>query len=177
RTASEAGGLAAGNVTVRFENRYRCKDGSYRWLLWTATPHPEQDLIYAAARDITDRMAAEEELHRQQQQLEAVFAATPDMITVIGPKGEITSRSHAMHELLGYDPEQFGEAAALQIVHPEDRHLTAELLEASTRGEARDIRYRARHAEGRWVTLEGKTRIVEDGEGGQAGAVVISRDV
>ena len=31
-----------------------------RWLLWTAAPFPEQQLIYAAARDITERKAAEE---------------------------------------------------------------------------------------------------------------------
>jgi PAS domain S-box-containing protein len=58
-TIAEGQKLAADCQTVSFENRYRCKDGSYRWLLWNATPAVEQQLIYATARDITDRKRAE----------------------------------------------------------------------------------------------------------------------
>src|SRR5262249_28255606 len=63
-TLEEATKLAAGADTISFENRYRCKDGSYRWLLWNAVPLPEQQLIYADARDITERKRHEEELRR-----------------------------------------------------------------------------------------------------------------
>src|SRR5205807_7270457 len=38
RTLAEMHRLAQGGDTVRFENRYHCKDGSYRWLSWTARP-------------------------------------------------------------------------------------------------------------------------------------------
>src|SRR5439155_15621365 len=156
RTAAEAAKLAGGRDTIRFENRYRCKDGSYRWMLWTATPHRDRELIFAAARDMTESKQAEDDLRRQQQQLEAVFAATPDMITVISPEGQIVSRSAAMLNVLGYEPGQLLNTAALEIVHPDDRQLVAEFLQALTRGDARDIRYRARHADGRWVTMDAK---------------------
>jgi PAS domain S-box-containing protein len=63
-TAAEAAKLAAGEWTVSFENRYRCRDGTYRWLLWTATPAPDRTSIYAAARDITERKEAEAALAR-----------------------------------------------------------------------------------------------------------------
>jgi len=46
--------LAAGGAVLEFENRYRCKDGSYRWLLWNATAI-DGGHIYATARDVTDR--------------------------------------------------------------------------------------------------------------------------
>ena len=42
-----------GNI-VTFTNRYLCKDGSYKWLMWNATPFAEQRRIYAVARDITE---------------------------------------------------------------------------------------------------------------------------
>jgi formate hydrogenlyase transcriptional activator len=49
--------LASQQKLISFENRYRCKDGTYRWLEWTATP--DGNLIYAAARDVTERRLAE----------------------------------------------------------------------------------------------------------------------
>jgi PAS domain S-box-containing protein len=70
-TASEAGKNLAGKRTMAFENRYRCKDGSYRWLSWTAMPSKAQTLIYAAARDITERRKVEEQTRALNRQLEA----------------------------------------------------------------------------------------------------------
>ena len=49
----------AGEVLVNFENRYRRKDGSYRWILWSAIFDPVRKLVYANGRDITDRKIAE----------------------------------------------------------------------------------------------------------------------
>lgn len=64
KTADQAKLQAQGQDAVHFENRYLCKDGSYRWLLWEATPIPGEQLIIAAARDITERKAAEIVLER-----------------------------------------------------------------------------------------------------------------
>ena len=60
-TLAESQKIAKGGNAVSFENRYRAKDGTYRWLLWNATPHEEQELIYATARDITERRKLREE--------------------------------------------------------------------------------------------------------------------
>jgi PAS domain S-box-containing protein len=53
-TIQESEKLGKGLDTVSFENRYQCKDGSYKWLLWSATHSAEQQTIYAVARDITE---------------------------------------------------------------------------------------------------------------------------
>jgi PAS domain S-box-containing protein len=58
-TAAVTESLIAGSVLVNFENRYRCKDGSYRWILWSAMPDGERNLIYADGHDITDRKQSE----------------------------------------------------------------------------------------------------------------------
>ena len=46
-----------------FENRYRCQDGSYKWIEWRSKPLG--NIIYAVARDITDRRKIEESLARE----------------------------------------------------------------------------------------------------------------
>jgi PAS domain S-box-containing protein len=58
-TIAQAKNLESGRDTISFENRYRCKDGSYKWLLWTATSCTDQHLLYASAHEITARKGVE----------------------------------------------------------------------------------------------------------------------
>ena len=60
-TRAEAQKISRGGSAISFENRYRTKDGSYRWLLWNAAPHEEKELIYATARDITEQKQLREQ--------------------------------------------------------------------------------------------------------------------
>ncbi len=62
--------LAQGEHTVQFENRYRCKDGSYRWLSWSTVPDPS-GVLYAIARDITEAKRTQDALARARDALEA----------------------------------------------------------------------------------------------------------
>ncbi len=62
RTAQETRKLSDGQTTVGFENRYICKDGSFKWLSWTASPFLEEGLVYAVARDITESKLNEAKL-------------------------------------------------------------------------------------------------------------------
>ena len=61
--------LTTGARVINFENRYRTRDGSYRWLEWNSSPSVDQGVVYAAARDVTDRKRAEEELKRSAENL------------------------------------------------------------------------------------------------------------
>ena len=65
-----------GQAALRFANRYRCKDGSYRWISWIGIP--EDGYVYCTGRDVTAERAAEVELAaaqealRQSQKMEAI---------------------------------------------------------------------------------------------------------
>jgi diguanylate cyclase (GGDEF)-like protein/PAS domain S-box-containing protein len=61
-TLRQGSALLAGSVIVSFENRYLCKDGTYKWLLWNSVPIPDQEIIYAVARDLTEHKRSETQL-------------------------------------------------------------------------------------------------------------------
>jgi PAS domain S-box-containing protein len=69
-TLTQAGRLQEGKVTLAFENRYLCKDGSYKWFLWNSVSISEQKLIYAVARDITERKQTQLHVEQQNRELE-----------------------------------------------------------------------------------------------------------
>jgi PAS domain S-box-containing protein len=70
-TLHALGDLTEQKEVVSFVNRYRRKDGSYRWIEWKSIPAGE--LIYAAARDITERIRMEETLRQRERDLRAAI--------------------------------------------------------------------------------------------------------
>ncbi len=81
--------LSEGEVAVNFENRYRCTDGSYRWLSWSATPFAEQNLIYAIARDITERKRSEALIQESEHKFSAVFNQTFELVGLLSLDGVV----------------------------------------------------------------------------------------
>jgi PAS domain S-box-containing protein len=79
-TRAQVKKLGTSGTTVRFESRFRHKDGSYRWLSWTGVS--DADANYAVARDITaeksaaERLKAAEEALLHSQKMEAVGQLT-----------------------------------------------------------------------------------------------------
>ncbi|HPC83231.1 MAG TPA: PAS domain S-box protein [Thermoanaerobaculaceae bacterium] len=77
-TLEALGRLREQQQVLNFVNRYRCRDGSYRFIEWRSTP--VGSLIFAAARDITERKRAEEELQTSRQMLRSVLDHFPGVV-------------------------------------------------------------------------------------------------
>jgi len=85
-TNAEAAKLAEGAQTIYFENRYKCKDGSYKWLAWNTVPHMEEELLYFVTRDITEQRQAEAEReHLHQELIEAQQRSIQELSTPVIP--------------------------------------------------------------------------------------------
>jgi two-component system NtrC family sensor kinase len=73
-TLIEAGKLQAEHYeTVSFENRYLCKDGSYRWLLWSGTSLVSHHVIFATARDVTQRKESIKQMAKTAAELTSAY--------------------------------------------------------------------------------------------------------
>lgn len=97
--------LASQTQVLNFVNRYRCKDGSYRWIEWRSLP--AGNLIYAAARDITERKRVEETLRANEEKYRQLFEAESDAIFLIeNESGAIVEVNSAAEALYGYGREE-----------------------------------------------------------------------
>jgi len=74
RTLNQNRGVRGGEMAHVFENRYLCKDGSFRWLRWNAAPDTDQGLIYAVARDVTEKKRTEQERECLVRELQTALA-------------------------------------------------------------------------------------------------------
>jgi PAS domain S-box-containing protein len=83
RTLEQNRKVRTGGQALGFENRYRCKDGSYRWLLWNATADTAHQLIYSVARDVTERKQADQERDQLLGELQAALAEVNELQKIL----------------------------------------------------------------------------------------------
>ena len=80
--------MGAGEPTLRFENRYGCKDGTWRWLSWTGCTGSD-GMVYAAARDLTASKAAEAELRVSEEYNRSIVDSSQDCLKVLSLDGRL----------------------------------------------------------------------------------------
>jgi|GEM_PF-221046 PAS domain S-box-containing protein len=142
--------LGAQTTILNFENRYLCRDGSYRWIEWRS--RPQGDLIYAAARDITDRKRAEAALIASEAQYRHLIENSHDIIYTLNTDAILTFASDAWMLLLGYPPDEVIGKVILPYIHPDDiPECTLRLQQVIETGQRQTgIEYRVRHHDGSW---------------------------
>ncbi len=83
RTLRQNAAVRSGGQALAFENRYLCKDGSFRWFRWNAAPEPGTKVIYSVARDITASKQADEERERLVGELQAALAEVNSLRAIL----------------------------------------------------------------------------------------------
>ena len=148
---------------LNFVNRYRCKDGSYRFIEWRS--QPEGKLIYAAARDITERIETEEALRISENRLssilnsmeEAVYSINISHLTYIFMSPSIKKICGRSHEEFLKDFELYKKS-----IHPEDEPIYNSAMDSLYINGYTEIEYRVIHTDGiiRWV--HDRLKIISD---------------
>ena len=106
--------LAAGEEILGFENRYRCSDGSYRWIEWNSFPIPKAELVFAVARDITRAKEIDRELRESETRYrllfemanDAIFLMKEDMFVDCNPK-TLEMFGCTREQIIGHPPYEF----------------------------------------------------------------------
>ena len=117
-TKKEVQKLQTGAASIKFENRYICKDGSVKWLVWSVFPEVKSGLLYAVASDITDKKEIENALNVAN----TFFYMSFDLFVVIKDENFVKVNP-AFTRILGYDQQEIINKPFLSFIHPDDASI------------------------------------------------------
>ncbi|MEG4802729.1 PAS domain S-box protein [Microcoleus sp. ARI1-B5] len=199
KTLTETAKIASGIETMTFENRYRCKDGSYKWLSWKSRPLAEEKIMYAVARDITESKQritqlqettaqlarSEDEFRGQSNLLQLLIDSISDGVVAADTKGNFVLFNPAAEDIFGMGatdtlPNEWSAKYGLFLADAVTPYPAADIPLARTiRGESvREVELFTRHPgkpEGLWVKINGSP--LKDETGALKGGVVVCRNV
>ncbi len=154
-TAQETARLQQGEVTLAFENRYLCKDGSYKWLLWNAVSAPGQRVIYAVARDITRRKHSEAELRESEERYRKLFELNPQPTWIYDRETfRFLAVNKAALQKYGYTHKEFLSMTIRDIRPPEDVAALLKSVAALHDGQREYGVWRHRKKDGGIISVE-----------------------
>lgn len=172
RAALDAGreavraGHGAGSAVVRF----RCADGTYRWMSLRKRPILDATGavtgIVSGLRDVTEERAVRDELERRERQFRLAMDGAPQGMALADVAGRLLEVNPALARLLGTTAAALAGLPAADLVHPEDAPTVERLLADLVAGRADRVsdEHRLRHGD-REVWVEHSTSLLRDPDG------------
>lgn len=156
--------LVAQQPVFNFTNRYRASDGGYRYIEWRSYPVGKR--IYAAARDITERIQAEEALRQGEERLNLTLQSTQAGTWEWNVQTGETLFNDRWAEIVGYTLAELTPISIqtwIDLVHPEDLQTSNRLLEKHFAGESAlyECEVRMKHKAGHWVWIWDRGKVME----------------
>jgi diguanylate cyclase (GGDEF)-like protein/PAS domain S-box-containing protein len=172
------------NHSVEDENQVILPNGQARWMAWrnrAVTDATGQIVaIHSVARDIDERVAAEQRLKESEARYRLLADNGTDMVFQLDRDLVRRYVSPACREILGYEPEELVGNSPIRLAHPDERPQIALAFQALLDGtvERRSIVNRFRHRDGRWIWVEVQLKALKDPRTGtRSGIIGTLRDV
>ena len=145
-----------GQPAIRFPNRYRCKDGGYRWISWVGVP--EDGMVYCSGRDITEEKAQADERDR-------LWSLSTDMLARADYGGGMSAVNPAWTQVLGWSEHELLTNPYADIIDPENVPATvAALEEMGQTGRPTRFQNRILAKDGTWKPIDWTVAPEPDGQ-------------
>jgi len=182
-TIEAANQLRNGLLIISFENRCRCKDGSYRWLQWTCTPAPEHQVVYFAARDVTESKVAKEAMRELSESLETTLLSIGDGVIAADAGGVVQRMNPVAEYLTGWNLGDAKGRAFTEIFSIIDENSRSKLEDPISHCLRQDATVELpRHVlllrrDGSEVAIADSCAPIRTADGRVSGAVLVFRDL
>lgn len=147
--------LKSGVGSISYTNRFRAKDGTYKYLLWGAAADSNNGLLYCTAKDITGMTEAEKQVKKSEEKYKTLVDTAPFVLYEYDlESGGIYYSDHAQ-KVIGYSPAELTSYPKLwfERIIPEDRNVILGAIKRFTKRHPFTIEYRIRDSEGeiKWI--------------------------
>nr|WP_153364470.1 sensor domain-containing diguanylate cyclase [Rhizobium sp. ICMP 5592] len=156
------------DYSVEDENQVILPNGQIRWMAWRNRALTDADghvvAIHSVARDIDERVAAEQRLKQSEARYRLLADHGTDMVFQLDRHLVRRYVSPACREILGYEPEELIGNEPMNLAHPDERLQITLAFQALLDGtlERRSIVNRFRHRDGHWIWVEVQLKTLKD---------------
>ncbi len=158
-------------------NRYQHKNGELVHLEWTATWNEDEKVRYGIARNVTEKVLAQQKLLQSEQRFKSLVQDGSDLIGILDAAANYQYVSPTSYAVLNYTPEEFIGKNAFDFIHPDDREKVLEdFNELAITKKLNVTPFRFQHKNGTWRWIETTVTNLLD-EPGVQGIVANSRDI
>jgi diguanylate cyclase (GGDEF)-like protein/PAS domain S-box-containing protein len=165
-----------GPITIRV----RHVDGSWRHVEAVGNnllDNPAVQGVVVSARDVTQRVEAEDALRRSDERFRALVQNLSDVVTIVGPDGQLAYSSPAAERLFGFTEGDQSWTDPMARVHPDDLERVVEAMsERLETGDMEPVSFRLRIADDTYREVEAIVQDLND-DPSVGGIVVTTRDV
>lgn len=174
--------MNAPDATITAECRYRCKDGTFKWIKITATNRlndPDICGILGNYQDITQRKTAENAIRESEEMHRILVENANEIVYYVSIEGLFTYISPNWQLYMGEPAEDAIGKSFKLYVHPEDAHLYQEFLRTvlKTGKKQNNFECRVRHFDGTWRWHVTNGVPLKDSAGNVSGYMGVARDV
>lgn len=155
KTNNIAEAVKSGEEIKSFFNRYRKKDGTIAYNLWSARWDKESKLMYCVAKDGKETIEQQQIIQQSEERFKALVQEGSDLIGILDLEGRYTYVSPTSTSILGIAPEAFLGKNALDFIHPDDAERTLQYLQQIAVDKIVQVPpFRFQNQEGEWRWIE-----------------------
>jgi len=126
-----------------------------------------EQLVLAAAADITESKQAERALRESEEKFRRVFQDSATGMVMLSPEGRFLTANRAFCEFVGYSEQELIGRDVLSFTHPEDQAASSEAMDRALAGKSGSQRFEKRylHKNGQVLWGEVSPTLIRDCEG------------
>lgn len=163
-TIDEVSKQIKGKTVSFFENRYLCRDDSYKWMAWQGTPADENGIVLAMGSDINMRKHAENALVESEKRFQYAMEATDDGLYDWDLTTNEIYYSPGWKRMLGYENHELPDDFSVweKLTDPEDVKRSWKMQnELIKRQRDRfEMEFKMRHKAGHWVNILSRAKAI-----------------
>ena len=175
RTKEAISEAVNGTRNIYIENRYQCKDGSYKWIDWSILAFAQENKFLATGRDITERKRTEEELRQSDERFRTLFDSSTSGIAVATLDGKFLDTNDSFLKMLGYTHEELRNVTFQELTPKKWHEMETRMLSDALRtGHFQDFEKEYIRKDGTIIPIHVNAWLMGDQEGHpeKMGAVV-----